>query len=200
MTTRRALAALTATLAAAALAATLAGCNDGDANASTTTTTSTPSTTLTPTAQTEEQKAYTAAEASYRAWVTSYAAGLSHYDSALLNRKAATKRVVDAYVKNFADFAAAKDGSTGKFTQDIKAVTGTKYDPTTLVQLQICAVTNARFYDKNGKDVTRSSPNGPLAPINTQARANQIQFTTPDGGKTWQVNTFTPFDDAGASC
>ena len=159
------------------------------------TTTSTPTASLTP-----EQQAYAAAEKTYRAWVLNYGDAAATFDATKVDPKLVTPALLAWAQQDMARFAAEKaGGTTTKWTQDIKSVTGTRYVPGKEVQLQVCAVTNARFF-RNGVDITSSTPGGPPIPLQTEAKANQIQLKSADGGSTWQVDYFVIAPNAGASC
>lgn len=203
---------VTAAVTTVLLAGVLAGCGPDDPGPTTESGTPTPtrSTTMSPTATptpsptTAEQKAYAAAEASYRAWVTAYAEANKTFDASKLDSTHGTKGLNALAAKDFAKFRAQdakkNEKTTGKFSQDVRSIKGSLYTKGQAVQLAICAVTNSRFLDKNGKDVTLDGPNGNPLPVNTIPRQNQFQFVTPDGGKTWQLNSFVPGSRVGAQC
>jgi hypothetical protein len=155
---------------------------------------------VTPTANTGEAIAYANAETNYRAWVASWSAANARFDETKLDAKTVTPDLLAFAKGELAKFKPdAAKGLTGSFTQEIKSVVGTTYEPGVQVVLRVCAVTNSRFF-RGGKDVTRSSANGPLAPLNTTARANDIQFTTGDGGASWVVSSFVFSPSEGSTC
>lgn len=188
-----------------ALGVTLAACTPDQPTptptSSTTTTATTSSSTTTPTASlTPEQQAYAAAEKTYRAWVLNYGDAKTNFDAAKVDPKLVTPALLAWAQQDMARFAAEKaGGSTSKWTQDIKSITGTRYVPGKEVQLQVCAVTNSRFF-RTGVDITSNTPGGPPIPMQTEAKANQIQLKSADGGSTWQVDYFVLAPDMGASC
>jgi hypothetical protein len=154
----------------------------------------------TPTATTAQGQAFEAAETSYRAFLASWSAASVEFDPAKLNVDVATTDLVRAATSELRKFQPdTKEGVTGRFTQDIKSIKGVSYEPAVRVVLRVCAVTNSRFI-QGGKDVTRSSPNGPFAPVNTTARSNDIHFTTADGGGSWLVGSFVLDPDEGKPC
>ncbi|MGB8384220.1 MAG: hypothetical protein WCG47_23765 [Dermatophilaceae bacterium] len=195
---RRVAAAIAGTLT---LAAALAACetNGTPMTPPSTTSTTTPAATSSPPRSlTPEQQAYADAEKTYRAWVANYADAYTTFDAAKLNASLITPQIMGETTTSFAQMRAQEPGTTGKFIHDIKSIVGTRYLPDQEVQLQVCAVTDTRFY-KDGVDITTTSPGGPHAPLNTTPRANQIQLTSPDK-ETWRVSYFVLDGGMGASC
>ncbi|WP_347350378.1 hypothetical protein [Intrasporangium sp.] len=198
------LAALT-TAAATILAAT--GCTSEPAGADSahpTTTITTPAVTSTPipsaTSLTEMEQAYADAEKAYRAFTASYAKAARTFDATKLDRATGTPEVIASITGEIKRAAPVKaSGATMVWTQKIKDIIGTKYEIGKLTQLQVCAVTNTRFFDKNGKDVTITK-DGKRAQPTTTARANQIQLVSTDHGKTWKVDTFVYSGEVGIQC
>ncbi len=197
-----------AAITAMAIGVTLAACTPdqptpSSSNSTSTTTTGpgTPSTsTTTPSASlTPEQQAYAAAEKTYRVWIANYADADTTFDVTKLNPQLVTDQVYQAHKDFFQQVRTNEPGTVGRWTQDIRSVTGTRFVAGQEVQLQVCAVTNDRFL-KNGVDVTTSTPGGPPKPIQTAAKANQIQFISSDGGQTWKVSYWVLSDDMGMSC
>lgn len=203
MISRRAAAAI----AAMAISGALTACTTEKATPPTTSSTSNttssspaPSTTTSPATLTPEQQAYAAAEKVYRAWVLNYGDAAVTFDATKVDPKLVTPALLAWAQQDMARFATEKaGGTTTKWAQDIKSVTGTRYVPGKEVQLQVCAVTNARFF-RNGVDITSSTPGGPPIPMQTEAKTNQIQLKSADGGTTWQVDYFVIAPNAGASC
>jgi len=156
------------------------------------------SATATPVSQNE--LAYAAAEKTYRAWSTNYADAVTHYDPTKVDAALVTPQVLAQVKSQFARFAPVKDKITDKYTQDIKIIRGAKYEPNG-VTITVCALTNDRFLDKAGKDVTLN-PDGTPAPVLTEFRANDVTATSADGGKTWVISKLTTELDssAGISC
>jgi hypothetical protein len=188
----------TATLA---VAGSLAGCGpEFTGPPATRSTSSITASSPTATAATGEALAYASAEESYRAWLASWIAASVAFDETKLNADVATPTLLKAASTELSKFQSdAEKGVAGRFTQDIKSIKGVTYEPGVRVVLAVCAVTNSRFI-QGGKDVTRSSPNGPPAPVNTTARRNEIGFATLDGGGTWRVDYFVPSANEGKPC
>lgn len=144
--------------------------------------------------------AYAAAEKTYRAWSANYANAVTTFDESKLNPALVTPQVLTQVKDQFARLATPKDGGTAKYTQNIKTIRGAKYEPNA-VTITVCAFTDARFIDKNGKDVS-ITPEGKPAPVATEPLANDATATSADGGKTWVISKLTTELDAtaGISC
>lgn len=200
---RRARAAMAVTVLAGAAVLTGCGPDSPAAPASPSTPTVQPSSATappTPTATTGEALAYASAEKNYRAWLASWSAASVSFDPTKLNADVATGALMKAAASELEKFQPdAEKGVTGRFTQDVRSIKGVSYEPGVRVVLRVCAVTNSRFIE-GGKDVTRSSANGPFAPVNNTARSNDVQFATADGGGTWLVGSFVLSPDEGKPC
>lgn len=203
--TRHLITAATAVLIALPLAA----CNnDPDPTASPTataeTSTSTPTSgSPTPTASPSapDQIAYAEAERVYKAFIVDFTDSKKTWDVTKLDQKLITPALYQFFVKDWARFEKSKlDGETFRFTQLVKSIAPAKFVTGKEAQLRVCAVTNARFIDKAGKDITTSSVGGPKAPINKQARSNNIQVLSADGGKTWRINFIAQTPGEGTPC
>ena len=146
-----------------------------------------PTSTPAPTSLTAEEQAYAKAETAYRAWVANYAkAEAAGFDASKLDTRLATPALLDLIKMKFKQFRG--DGGSGLYTTQFVDIRGTRYVPGKEVQLQVCAITNAQFIDKNGKDVTVTADGKP-SPPNKNPWVVQVQMRSTDNGKTWKSDT-----------
>lgn len=202
MTPRRAAAAIAAMALSGALTACTPEQPTPNPSSTTTSTTSSPTTSTTAVTTTApltpEQQAYADAEKVYRAWVANYGDAATTFDVSKINRQLITDQIFQAHKDFFERIKKNEPGTVGRWTQDIRSITGTRFVPGQQVQLQVCAVTNDRFL-QNGVDITRKSDGTP-APVITTPDANQIQLISDDGGRTWKVSYWVLLGGQGASC
>lgn len=190
--------------------------SDDPANAPTTTvpaaTSTPPATSSAPTSSTSTpapptstsldpmNQAYVDAEKSYRAFIASYAQAAKTWDAGKVDKKTASGPLIKVLAQDFKKLEQVKNlGGHIEFTQDIKVIKGSKFEPGKIAQLRVCAVTNSRFIDKNGKDVT-VDPQGVAKPRYTEARSNEIELISEDGGRTWLVNKLVTGGGVGDPC
>lgn len=129
--------------------------------------------------------AYAAAEKTYRAWQTNVTAAFLNYQPDKLDASLVTPDALAKVQTEITRLGKAANNTTARASQDIKSITGADYSPSSLT-LRVCAVTDFRFIDATGKDVTVHADGSPAAP-NTTPRTNDVRMVSPDSNKTWQV-------------
>lgn len=183
--------------ALAAVTGVLAACNGSDPGPTTSPTavTSSPTAPPSPSPTTAKDKAFAAADATYREWIKNYAQAWKTYDPTIVN-----KDLVSSGLYQFAtsEIARLKEDGSAVFTIDVKKWEGTNYRPEDL-SIKYCQLVDTRFLDKTGTDITKK-PDGTHAPVNTTYRAFEVTFVTADGGTTWRVDRFTQSPDEGTPC
>lgn len=151
------------------------------------------------TTPTAEEQASADAKTAYDAYTASFKQAAATFDPSKLDRTAATTELVKATTAELRRLAPGEGESLSlRWTQSIKDMRPSRYVKGKEVQLQICAVLDGRFF-KNGKDVTVDRDGNPVPP-NKDAKSNQIQFVSTDGGKTWKMNSFVYSPEIGSSC
>lgn len=185
--------------ALAAVTGVLAACTPSDPGptSSPTVASSSPTATPSPSPTTAKDKAFAAADATYREWIKNYAEAWKTLDPSLVNKDLVTSGLY-TYATGGLEKSKQGGATSSTFSIDVKSSQGTSYRPEDL-SIRYCQLVELRFYDAAGVDITRK-PDGSAAPANTTYRATEITFITTDGGQTWRVDRFTQSPDEGTPC
>jgi len=172
----------TAALAGLALAAGLTtGCANGVAAEKTTSTIATITATPTPTPD-PTQQAYAGARKSIERFVHLPTSG----------PVSGSFMTPDYIAKQNADRKALADAGFRVVNPETKTVSITPVEyttrPSVVTTMRVCSTGDPRLIDKNGKDVTADDKGNPI-PKGQKRSAVLVQLTSPDGEKTWQVNS-----------
>ncbi|WP_313536134.1 hypothetical protein [Arsenicicoccus bolidensis] len=174
----------TAALAGLALAAGLTtGCTNGVAAEKTTSTIATITATTTPTPTPDPtQQAYAGARKSIERFVHLPTSG----------PVSGSFMTPDYIAKQNADRKALADAGFRVVNPETKTVSITPVEyttrPSVVTTMRVCSTGDPRLIDKNGKDVTADDKGNPI-PKGQKRSAVLVQLTSPDGEKTWQVNS-----------
>lgn len=179
-TTTRAIAALAGLALAAGLAT---GCSNGVAAEKTTSTTATVTAPTTPTPTPDPtQQAYAGARIAIDQWMKIPSSGpiSGHF----MTKDYIERENADRKVLTDAGFKVIDSGTR---LISIKGVDHT-ITPQVITTMRVCTAGDPRMIDKDGKDVTTDDKGNPI-PKGQRTRASLVQLTSPDGEKTWQVNS-----------
>lgn len=154
-----------------------------------------------PTPATEEELAFEAAQQRYRDFLPVFAEARVDWDNTKLSGDWLTVELATFFVNDFARFADSRArGVTNQWTQDVQSIEPVSWVPEEEYVIHVCAITNSRFIDADGNDVTKTGPeeDAPLSPINTTARGKDIAMVW--DGEQWRLNGFMQASNEGEPC